>query len=273
MDIPTDTSNWLDMHAATVMRDGNRLLDHIDLRMQRGGHTAILGANGSGKSTLVKLVERRLYPLARNPDGLEPPHVRLFGRERWDISELRTLIGVVSADVQRDFAAEAALSAYEAVVSGFFASRGLGLDHRVDTAQRQQALQALERMQVAHLAERIVGTLSTGEARRVLIARALVHRPRVLLLDEPCAGLDMASRRHFLADLRGLARDGTTLVLVTHHVEEILPEIERVVMLRDGRIHADGDKADLLGDARMSELFDMPVEVRQSDGWYSAHLR
>lgn len=273
MDLPTDNSPWLDVHAATVMRDGNRLLDHVDLRMQRGGHTAILGANGSGKSTLVKLIERRLYPLARSPDGVEQPHVRLFGRERWDIAELRTLIGVVSADVQRDFAEEATLTAYEAVVSGFFASRGLGLDDQVDATQQQQAMQALERMQAAHLAQRVVGTLSTGEARRVLIARALVYQPRVLLLDEPCAGLDMASRRHFLADLRGLAREGTTLVLVTHHVEEIVPEIERVVMLRGGRVHADGRKAELLGDARMSELFDLPVEVRRSGEWYSAHLR
>ncbi|HET7269006.1 MAG TPA: ATP-binding cassette domain-containing protein [Oleiagrimonas sp.] len=272
MDNPTDSTNWLDAHAATVMRDGNRLLDAIDLRMARGEHTAILGANGSGKSTLVKLIERRLYPLARNPDGPERPHMRLFGRERWDISELRRLIGVVSADVQRDFADEATLSAYEAVVSGFFASRGLGLDQEVDADQKQQAMQALERMQAAHLAERVVGTLSTGEARRVLIARALVYRPRVLLLDEPCMGLDMASRRHFLADLGELARAGTTLVLVTHHVEEILPEIERVVMLRGGRILADGAKAELLGDARMSELFDMPIEVRRSGDWYSAQL-
>lgn len=273
MDTCAEPTTWLDLHAATVMREGNRLLDNIDLRIPHGMHTALLGPNGSGKSTLVKLVERRLYPLARDPDGRHQPHVRLFGRERWHIAELRTLIGVVSADVQRDFVDENDLSAWEAVVSGFFAARGLGLDHTVDARQRQLVVDALQRMGVSHLAQRVIGSLSTGEARRVLIARALVHQPRVLLLDEPCAGLDMASRRRFLADLRALAQGGTTLVLVTHHVEEILPEIERVVLLRDGRIQADGAKTQLLTDARLSALFEMPVTVQQSDAWYAAHLR
>ncbi|HEX7339031.1 MAG TPA: ATP-binding cassette domain-containing protein [Rhodanobacteraceae bacterium] len=274
MDGNIETDNWLDIHAASVMRDGRCLLDHVTLAIARGTHTVVLGPNGSGKSTLVKLIERRLYPLARDPDGATRPHVRLFGRERWHIADLKAQIGVVSADVQREFADEEALSAFDAVVSGFLATRGTaGVEAQVTPAQRAAAGEALARVGIAHLADRIVGTLSSGEARRVLIARALVFHPQVLLLDEPCSGLDMASRRRFLDDLRGLARGGTTLVMVTHHVEEILPEMQRVVMLRDGQVLADGHKQALLDDAHLTGLFGLPVEVKRSGDWYSARLR
>jgi iron complex transport system ATP-binding protein len=117
-----------------------------------------------------------------------------------------------------------------------------------------------------------MATLSTGEARRVMIARALVHRPRALLLDEPCSGLDIASRRHFLESLRELARGGTTLLLVTHHVEEILPEIDHVALLREGRVVRQGRKADTLTDAALSETFGLPVQVSRHGDYYAAAL-
>lgn len=274
MDGSTDTDHWLDLHAATVMRNGRRLLDHVTLAIARGTHTVVLGPNGSGKSTLVKLIERRLYPLARDPDDGTRAYVRLFGRERWHIADLKAQIGVVSAAVQREFAEEETLTAFDAIVSGFLATRGTtGVSAQVTLAQRDAAAQALVRLGIAHLSERIVGTLSSGEARRVLIARALVYRPQVLLLDEPCNGLDLASRRRFLDDLRTLAQAGTTLVMVTHHVEEILPEIDRVVMLHAGRVLADGDKHTLLDEAHMTELFGLPIAVSRAGDWYNARLR
>ncbi len=254
---------------ATVRRDDRALLDDISLAIAQGQHTAILGPNGSGKSTLVKLIERRLYPLVHD-DG--SPVLRVFGRERWSVADLRALLGVVSSDLRREFEAthETALNA---VLSGFFAALTLGLDHAVDAAMRERAMQALDRVQARHLADRDVATLSTGEARRVLIARALAHSPRALLLDEPCAGLDPGTRRRFLDLLRQLAREGTTLLLVTHHVEEIVPEIGHVVMLRDGRLFDEGPKARLIADERLSALFGWPTRVDEADGFYGARLR
>jgi iron complex transport system ATP-binding protein len=259
----------LDIDRATVMRDGRALLDDVSLAIGQGQHTAILGPNGSGKSTLVKLIERRLYPLVHE-DG--SPVVRIFGRDRWSVAELRGLLGVVSADLRREFEATND-TALNAVLSGFFASMTLGLDHTVDDDMRERAAQALERVGAAHLAPRDVSTLSTGEARRVLIARALVHRPRALLLDEPCAGLDPGTRRRFLDLLRDVARNGTTLLLVTHHVEEIVPEIGHVVMLRDGALLDEGPKGALLADDRLSDLFGWAMEVDRVDDFYGARLR
>ena len=266
---PAADEPLLALHEATVLRGTHTALDRISLRIAEGEHTAILGRNGSGKSTLVRLVARELHALARNS---LPPPVQVFGRDRWNITELRRQLGIVSPALQRDYTSEMPLEVFDAVVSGFFAARGLGLDHRVSDAMRERAREALAQLDAGHLAGRDMASLSTGEARRVLIARALVHRPRALLLDEPCAGLDLASRRRFLEGLRTLARGGTTLLLVTHHIEEILPEIGQVVLLRDGRVRQQGDKPATLSDASLSDTFGMPIRVQRHGDWYSASI-
>lgn len=259
----------LDIDDASVMRGDRLILDRFSLRIGAGQHTAILGANGAGKSTLVRLITRELYPLARE-DGRAP--VRVFGRDRWHVSDLRGLLGIVSPSLQHDCTTDATLEVSEAVLSSFFAAQRLGLDHHVTRTMRERANEALHQAGATHLLGRTMTSLSTGEARRVLIARALVHQPRALLLDEPCAGLDMASRRRFLENLRGLARQGTTLLLVTHHVEEILPEIQQVALLRDGRLHKQGAKHDVLTGTLLSETFGMPVCVERHGDYYSAAI-
>ncbi|WP_430387364.1 ABC transporter ATP-binding protein [Dyella sp. 20L07] len=259
----------LEIDDASVMRGDRLILDHFSLCIRAGEHTAVLGANGAGKSTLVRLITRELYPLARE-DGR--PAMRVFGRDRWHVSELRGLLGIVSPSLQHDCTTEDNLEVSEAVLSSFFSARRLGLDHHITTAMRERADEALAQAGATHLLGRHMASLSTGEARRVLIARALVHRPRALLLDEPCAGLDMASRRRFLESLRELARHGTTLLLVTHHIEEILPEIGQVVLLRDGRLLRHGDKAEVLTDAALSDTFGMPVQVQRHGDYYDAAI-
>ncbi len=254
----------LTIRNASVVRGKRHLLDRLSLTLEEGQHTAILGPNGSGKSTLVKLITRQLYPLAGG-------HVSLFGHERWNVTDLRSLMGIVSSSMQLDFDAHPPLEVFDCVVSGFFAARGLWKQHAVTEEMRQRSREALVRTSADHLIGRDMSTLSTGEARRVLIARALVHRPKALLLDEPCAGLDPASRRVFLEGLRQLAAT-TTLIMVTHHIEEILPEIGHIVMLCEGRVLHEGGKAGLLDSAHLTELFGMPVEVSARGDWYSASI-
>ncbi|MEO9088807.1 MAG: ATP-binding cassette domain-containing protein, partial [Rhodanobacter sp.] len=202
----------------------------------------------------------------------DPGAVRIFGRERWPVSELRTLLGIVSPSVQLDYTSDTPVEVFDAVVSGFFAARGVARNHHVTERMRERAREALTQVDAMHLVGRPMASLSTGEARRVLIARALVHHPRALLLDEPCAGLDLASRRRFLESLRELARTGTTLLLVTHHVEEILPEIDHVVLLREGRILQQGSKAEMLTNSTLSAAFGAPVQVTRHGDYYAAAL-
>ena len=271
---PTTPSRHLDaalleIDQASVMQGERLVLDRVSLHIAAHQHTAVLGANGSGKSTLVKVIARQLYPLARG-DGNSA--VRIFGRDRWPVSELRSLLGIVSPSVQLDYTSDAPMEVFDAVVSGFFAARGVARNHHVTEDMRERAREALTQVDAIHLPGRSMASLSTGEARRVLIARALAHRPRALLLDETCAGLDIASRRRFLESLRELARSGTTLLLVTHHVEEILPEIDHVVLLRDGRILQQGSKAGTLTDSTLSAAFGARVQVARHGDYYAAAL-
>jgi len=245
----------------TVLRDGAALVSNLSLTIASGQNAVILGRNGSGKSTLVKLITRQLFPTTGEP-------VEIFGRDAWNVTELRSRLGVVSSSVQLDMAQDENLEVFEVAISGFFASSGVWAHHTVTNAMKDAAEEALALMGVDHLACRRLGTLSTGEARRVLIARALVHRPEALLLDEPCAGLDPTTRRHFLESLRGLAQRGTTLLLVTHHVEEIIPEISQAIMMKGGRITHDGSKLALMTDAILSDIFEAPTILDQRNGWF-----
>ncbi|HYM26370.1 MAG TPA: ATP-binding cassette domain-containing protein [Vicinamibacterales bacterium] len=248
------------------------MLDALTLTIRSGEHTAILGPNGAGKSTLMKLLALELYPIA----GIVPA-VRIFGRERWDVFELRARLGIVSADLHDRFVhgsadgAGRSVRGLDAVLSGFFSSRGLFAHQEITAAMRDAAARALARVGAAHLANVPLDRMSTGEARRVLIARALVHGPSALILDEPTRGLDLAARHRFLEDVRSLARGGVTILLVTHHAEEIIPEIGRVILLSRGRIAEDGAKEDVLRGAALGSVFGAPLHVHESDGYY--HVR
>jgi iron complex transport system ATP-binding protein len=255
---------------ATVLKDGRRVLDTLNLRIARGEHTAIIGPNGAGKSLLVSLLTQEQRALA--PANGTPP-VRIFGRQNWDLFELRSQLGIISTALHQHFVngnSEGSITAEAAVLSAFLSSYGILRYGTITNDMRERAAEALRSAGASHLTERTLDEMSSGEARRVLLARALVTAPRALVLDEPTTGLDLAARQGFMETVRGLARAGTTIVLITHHIEEIVPEITRVILLRDGRIVADGSVAANLTDSRLSELFACPVSVETSDGYHYA---
>jgi iron complex transport system ATP-binding protein len=259
---------FLELNDATVVLGDTRVLESLRLTVQCGEDAAVLGPNGAGKSTLMKLLALEIYPAAR--DNGTPP-VRIFGRDRWDVFELRSQMGIVSADVHDRFVhgnSSGAITGRDAVVSGFFATQGVFGHQAVTDLMRGSAIDALDRMGVAHLAATPLDRMSTGEARRVLIARALVHNPKALVLDEPTRGLDVVSRYRFMERVRQVARDGTTLLLVTHYADEIIPEIGRVILLDRGRIAADGAKPAVLTAPLLSRVFGAPLTVTEDGGYY-----
>ncbi|MFT4246865.1 MAG: ATP-binding cassette domain-containing protein [Pseudomonas sp.] len=257
----------IELDHASVMRGQVKVLHELSLRIEAGQHTAILGPNGCGKSSFIKLITRELYPLARGPG--EAP-VKVMGQTRWQVDRLRSQLGIVTGDLSVDLADMPGLSVEDAVLSGFFASYVVPSHREVSEVMRERAREALSLARALPLLPRAYAELSAGETRRVLIARALVNRPQALLLDEPSTGLDLVARQHLLDTMRDLARQGITLVLVTHHIEEIVPEIARVILMRGGRICADGARDALLSDAQLSAVFDGPVRVQCEQGRYSA---
>lgn len=256
----TAAAEFLDMRAVNVARGERVVLHDINLSIRAGEHVAIMGPNGCGKSTLILTMTCQIYPMVCA--GMS---VRIFGRDRWDLTELRKHFGVVGADLPGE--RTAVTTGLDAVIAGFFSASTLWPNLHVTGEMRARANEALERMEASHLGSQLVGTMSAGEKRRIVIARALVHRPRQLLLDEPSNALDLAAQRELRETLRRLAREGTGLVLVTHHLGDILPEIGRVVLMRGGRIVGDGPRQELLTEARLSELFRTSVRIGRDEEW------
>lgn len=250
------------MRRVSVQRGGRLVLKNLSLRIEAGEHVAILGPNGSGKSTLIQLLTRELHPLARAGARL-----LVRGEELGDVFALRRAFGVVGPEARLEGGERAAaITARELALSGFFGGVGLW-PHQIATVEMERAAgRALRLLGVGALADRRLGTLSSGEARRVWIARALAHQPRALILDEPSSNLDLFAQRQLRAALRRLARSGVGLVLVTHHLADVIPEIRRVILLRAGRIEADGPKRKLLTAGRMRALFGVPVTLARRDG-------
>jgi iron complex transport system ATP-binding protein len=251
----------LSLAHVTVMRGDRAALHDINLEVGRGEHVCILGPNGCGKSTLIKTITRECYPLAR-----EGSRISILGRERWDIFELRSLLGIVSPDLLASCTTDA--TGRDVVLSGFFSSTRIFPHHHPDPGHLARAEKTLERLGLAHLADRAVAEMSSGEAKRTLIARALVHKPQTLLFDEPSNALDIGAQLQLRDTMSELARSGLGILLVTHHVSEIIPEIERVILLREGRILADGPKSSVLTEEQLSNLFGVQIRLGKHDGFF-----
>jgi len=256
----SNTNHFLELQQVEVARGERVVLHDINLNIRAGEHVAILGPNGCGKSTLIMAITCQIYPIVKPGMSL-----RIFGRDRWDLTELRKHFGVVGTDLPGE--RTAVTTGLDAVIAGFFSASSLWPNLHVTDEMRERASEALERMEATRLAKQMVGTMSAGEKRRILIARALVHRPQQLLLDEPSNALDLAAQRELRDTLRRLAQEGTGLVLVTHYLGDILPEIERIILMRDGRILADGPRKEILTEARLSDLFHTPVRIGRDEEW------
>ena len=258
---PSPNVPLLALNRVTVMRGERAALHDVTLKIGSGEHVCILGPNGCGKSTLIKTITRECYPLAS-----EGSSISILGKERWNIFELRSLLGIVSPDLLAACTTDS--TGRDVVLSGFFSSTRIFPHHEPNPDLVARSNAALERLGISHLADRSVAHMSSGEAKRTLIARALVHEPQTLLFDEPSNALDIAAQMQLRETMRELAQSGLGILLVTHHVSEIMPEIERVVLLRDGQIVADGPKDELLTAAHLTGLFRVPVQIGKHDGYY-----
>jgi len=256
----------IDIHNATIWRGTTRVFDKLNLTIRQHERLAILGPNGSGKTTLLKTINRELYPVVADDS-----RVKILGREHWNVWELRQHIGIVSHDLHQRYRPTA--TALEVVVSGYLSSIGVHgmLAERISEEQIDTARNILEELGIGELADRPLKSMSTGQQRRCLLGRALVHRPDTLIFDEPTAGLDFAASFDYLGRVRSLARGGCNIVIVTHHLNEIPPEVERVILLHQGTIAADGPKPDVLTADRLSAVYDTPIQVAEVDGYYLAY--
>lgn len=244
------------------MRGSTLALDDISLKIGGGEHVAVIGPNGCGKSTLIKVITRECYPLAREGSWLN-----ILGSDHWNVFELRSLLGIVSSDLMAYCTRD--VSGMDLVLSGFFSSIGIWPHHEITEEMRRRAGQALQQLEVPHLASRYTDEMSSGEARRVLLARALVHEPRALILDEPSTALDLFAQHELRETLRKLAQSGIGIVMVTHHLSDLIPEIERVILMQRGRVLADGAKWEILTAKRLSSLFGLPVDLAERGGYYN----
>lgn len=252
----------LEFKNVTVIKGDKKVLKSLSVTIHEGEQIAILGPNGAGKSSFIKAVNREYYPQPRSDVQFS-----IRGEELWDVFAMRSCIGIVSNDLQYTYTRE--VSGREVILSGFFSSIGL-FNHTVTPAMEQRADEILNFLEILHLQDRPMTEMSSGEARRFLIGRALVHRPATLILDEPANSLDLHALHTFRNLLRKIAQSGTGIILVTHNLHDIIPEITRIIFMKNGRFVGDGGKDEMLTDEKIGGLFNVPVRVRHENGWYYA---
>ena len=252
----------IEFEHASIMRGSVTAVRDVCLKIGVGEHVAILGPNGCGKSSLVKAMSKECNPVVE-----EGSWVRVFGRDDWNVFELRKMLGIVSSDLMER--CTRMVSGRDIVLSGFFSTIGIWGYQDVTPEMVRKADSALAMMEISHLADRFTDEMSSGEAHRTLLARALVHDPRALILDEPSTALDLSAQYELRGILRKLAKSGIGIVMVTHHLSDLIPEIERVILMSQGSIVADGSSRELLTAPRLSALFGRPLQLLEREGYYN----
>ena len=256
----------IDIRNATIYRGDTRVFENFSVSIGQHEQAAILGPNGSGKTTLLKVINREIYPVRR-----EDSWVRILGRETWNVWELRSHIGIVSHDLQMNYRKRT--TGLDVVLSGYLSSVGIHglLARQLTSNQKEHAGIIMRELGIESLADTPLRKMSTGQQRRCLLGRALVHSPDTLILDEPTAGLDLAASFDYLARIRRQIAGGKNIVLVTHLLNEIPPDIRRLILLREGRIVADGPKEEVLTEKNLKETYGADVRVAKVDGYYLAY--
>jgi iron complex transport system ATP-binding protein len=255
----------IDIHNVSAWQHDTQVFEALSLRVETGEKVAILGPNGSGKSTLLKLVTREIYPVVR-PNSW----IKLFGSNIVNLWELRSRIGLISQDLQEDYTPYT--TAIDVILSGFFGAIGSYAHLHADVQKLQRADELLHLVGMDEYRDTMFQRLSTGQKRRLLIARALVHNPSALIFDEPFNGLDIRASADLFVLMCNFCLQGNSLVLTTHHVDEIIPEIDRVVLLQAGKVIADGAKQAVLTSKSLSSLYGLPLLLSEQDGWYRLRI-
>ena len=262
----------IEMGNVCIERGKIRILDNVSLSIPQHEHVAILGPNGSGKSTLLKLLMKINYPSV--VDGMSG-RVSILGREDWNVWDLRSNLGFVSSETDHHFLSgrSGRLSALQSVLTGYFSSELEPDFNSVSDAMRQEAIRLLLLFGMRNDSSKSIGNMSTGERRRLLLARALVAKPLAIVLDEPTSGLDILARAKLLSELEMLAASGVQIILVTHHLEEILPCIKRIILLKEGKVFLDRATEEALSEDSVSSLFDAKIKIDCNEhGYYSSRL-
>lgn len=261
----SDTEEVIGLEGITLYREERKVLDNLSLSIARGEHWVLLGPNGSGKSSLMAVLQGLLWPI----EG----EIRVLGRHfgEADLSELRRLIGWVGNEIEPEFPAWQTVE--QIVLSGCVGTVGLRFD-RPTAADRRRARALMRHAGLARLKDRRFAWTSQGQRRMAVIARALMVKPGLLILDEPAAGLDPVAREMFLGRLAALmrSRGGPVILYVTHHVEEIIPSFTHALLLKGGKVLAAGPLAETLGPAPLAKVFGRKVRLAKREGRYSLRL-
>lgn len=239
------------------------VLEAVNLIIEANEHWVILGANGSGKSTLIKLLSNDLYP---NPKYSFTK--KIFGEEKWSIFELKKNLGIITNDLHTYFEVHGSfLTAYEVVLSGHYGSIGVFTHQDFNAQQHQKALEVLEFLEILDIKDKKVHQMSTGQLRRCIIGRALIHNPKAFILDEPTVGLDIKAQNSFIKLIQKLSKKAS-IILVTHHIEEIFQEITHVALMYKNTIYKQGEKENILTSKNLSEIFEIEIDLQKENNHY-----
>lgn len=253
----------LDFENVYVSYDVKPVLENINLQINQDEHWAILGANGSGKSTLIKLISNDLYPNTKYPFKKH-----IFGKDRWSIFDLKKNLGIITNDLHNYFEKQGNfLSAYEVILSGYYSSIGVFKHQDFTQEQHQKALEVLEFLEISEIKDKKVANMSTGQLRRCIIGRALIHEPKAFILDEPTVGLDIKAQNSFLQFIRKLSTKAS-IILVTHHIEEIFPEISHIALMYKKTIFKQGKKEEILNSKNLCEVFEVEIDLQKENERY-----
>jgi iron complex transport system ATP-binding protein len=252
--------SFIELKKVSVLREDTKILDDVNLNIDSNENIAIIGPNGSGKSTFIKLITGKIYPSYTSDYTI----CRLFGRTHWNVFDMRSMLGIVTNELEYAFHNE--ITGLETVLSGFFSSVGIAKNFVLTKKMIQTANDIIELLDVAFLKYRKFKTMSSGETRRFLIARALVNAPKVLILDEPSNGLDITSFIKFRNTIRRIVASGTKIVLVTHMISDVIPEINRFIFFKNGKIFADGKRSEIFNSATLSSLFNVAIHLNENNG-------